>query len=239
MQQLVVEVKLASPTSGSPNGGWGNYSTCELGAGRSQYSCSCGLGCDCGCDCGSGGECGCDCAGLANTVGRCPSHGFATQGTSPPFGDWHSLFAQKGKGRAHWYSLLRAGGCAPGRPADDCMWRVAEHRAATNLSCHTDAVDALVEARGPMKQCLARCPDPKRGDDCWTGCYMSELLGANATTPDTGMTADEITQLWLRPFATCPNLFHARRRTDDGDEGAAAVWAPAPALAPAPAPRRT
>ena len=33
MQQLVVEVKLASPTSDSPNGGWGNYSTCELGAG--------------------------------------------------------------------------------------------------------------------------------------------------------------------------------------------------------------
>ena len=42
-----------------------------------------------------------------------------------------------------------------------------------------------------------------------------------------GMTAGEITQLWLRPFATCPNLFHVLRRSEDRDEGAA-VRAPAP-----------
>ena len=124
MQQLVVEVKLTSPTSSSPNGGWGNYSTCELGAGRSQYSCSCGLGCDCGCDCGSGGECGCDCAGLANTVGRCPSHGFATQGTSPPFGDWHSLFAQKGM---NWLSYYHRNGSIKFPFADVHGWNTNDH----------------------------------------------------------------------------------------------------------------
>ena len=153
VQKLSLEALLTAGAAGGrwgPNGGFENYSDCGLSGG--EYSCSCGLGCDCGCDCGSpAGECGCDCdGGLANTIGRCPSHGFATEGTSSPFGDWHSLFAQKGAGIAHWYDFLRAGGCA-GPAGAGCTWRVAAHVKATNLAYHQRSVDTLVQARPPTK----------------------------------------------------------------------------------------
>jgi hypothetical protein len=131
VRKLVIEANLASQLT---NGGWGNYSTCSLSDDRSSYSCFCGSGCDCGCDCGGQGECGCDCVGLANSIGRCPTHGFATAGTSPPYGDWHSLFAQKGQGQ-HWYNTLRTGGCANGAKSADCTWLVAEDVKTTNLRC--------------------------------------------------------------------------------------------------------
>jgi hypothetical protein len=48
---------------------------------------------------------------------------------------------------------------------------------------------------------------------------MSELLGVNATTPHTGMTADAITKLWTVPFGAeasggCPNLFETKLNQD-------------------------
>jgi hypothetical protein len=149
VRQVVIEANLASQPS---NGGWGNYSTCGLSDDRKSYSCFCGAGCDCGCDCGDG--CGCDCNGLPNTIGRCPSHGFSTQGTSLPYGDWHSLFAQKGAGTSHWYDTLAAGGCAGGVLSPACTWRVAKFVKATNLSCHANMVDAAVEQLPQMKSCL-------------------------------------------------------------------------------------
>jgi arabinogalactan endo-1,4-beta-galactosidase len=221
VRKLVVEANLASQPT---NGGWGNYSTCGLSLDRASFSCFCGAGCDCGCDCGEG--CGCGCDGLANTIGRCPSHGFGTAGSSPPYGDWHSLFAQKGVGQ-HWYNTLRSGHCdgeataaggtqpQPRALAPTCTWRVAEYAKSTNLSCHADKVDSAMEARPDMAACLSeRCgPNHTRGSNCWAECYMEILLGPNATTPHTGMTATEITALWLAPFTQeadggCPDINH-------------------------------
>ena len=123
--------------------------------------------------------------------------------------------------------------------------QVAAHVKATNLSCHQESVDALMEARPTMKACLAElcrkthesavacdlwvvcdrllvvayctAAKPARGSDCWARCYMSELLGANATSSTTGMTSDEITKLWMVPFEAesaggCPNLFESLPR---------------------------
>jgi hypothetical protein len=76
-----------------------------------------------------------------------------------------------------------------------------------------------MEARPEMRACwLKRCQaaaPPSRDSDCWAECYMESLLGPNASTPHTGMSAAEITSLWLQPFSEpavggCPDIKRGR-----------------------------
>lgn len=225
-EKLVVEVDVNAFPYDEFNMGWGNYSTCALPNEdyHLNYTCQCSPFLKC--------------QGLANTRGRDAAHGFSPYGKDAPFGTWYSLLAQRGQHEcvsanppacclretcqgvknipysplnSYWYNTLRAGGCENGVVSPDCTWRVVEVVKTTSAVCHNKQIDVSVEALA--SSCLGTSPGCASDVKCYTTCYMEALLGAKATTPFQGLSADAITAIFTKPFQSedpnlggCPNI---------------------------------
>lgn len=102
-----------------------------------------------------------------------------------------------------WYSTLLIG-------LNQGTWRAVKQIKRINRRCHAESFLTTVESYG-NDSCFRRCDsiggEMKRNttDPCWMECFIDSILGerpkkTDVSRRDGGMTREEITDAWSRPF---------------------------------------
>uniref|UniRef100_A0A7S3YYM8 Uncharacterized protein n=2 Tax=Lotharella globosa TaxID=91324 RepID=A0A7S3YYM8_9EUKA len=108
-----------------------------------------------------------------------------------------------------WNLVTRTGGQWYSTPeqGEGLTWRLVETMKKIDAKCHDKKFDGMVYLM--EKDCFDACPQPRnRTDFCSINCTFNALLGEEAghARSSSGLSGDEIVDLWVEAFEECPSI---------------------------------